>query len=581
MPLVLRRNAFAYVLLALLFGGLLAGGLRSPLAWTIAACLLWASASLSERRPNLAELRRWGPWLLWLLVCLLTSSQPLKGLYPWARWAGVAVFAVMTVSVWGQEDRGRWLNALWACALVLGFAARWSARHANQWELGESMTGLLPPYYNYTAFVVAAGAAAAAAALLVRTSWRPVGLLAFFCWILYLQRARAAFLGLLAAFLLAFARRFGWRRLVLVGAATGLLGLAAFAFLPQAQRDYMFKRDKGQVAKRPEIWAAALAVARDHPILGEGPGSFEAGFRRHNFASRYRVTNYQFSTPYANSEPLHAAAETGFVGVALLLGVVILGTRLPSTREGTLEQEAALAAFTCMSVQLLVDNMLQVPALAMLYFSAIAVQRPQVPSQDLPAPARPWAAVCAVGLTLSLTAWLPDALYSSSMDRADAMPEPEARMAAARRAVALFPAEPEARQALGRAWLSYRPPRLELAAGALREAARLSPKNALYPVMVAELLRAQGRGAEMDGWVERALELEPNFLQARLLRAELLARGGRKEGARQELSEVERRRKALELAGVYIPDRSRYTGYDLSVCAFDAARFAEVKALAR
>ena len=36
----------------------------------------------------------------------------------------------------------------------------------------------------------------------------------------------------------------------------------------------------------------------------------------------------------------------------------------------------------------------------------------------------------------------------------------------------------------------------------------------------------------------------------------------------------------LEGARVYVPDRSLYTGFDLTVCAFDAARFASVKALA-
>ena len=68
---------------------------------------------------------------------------------------------------------------------------------------------------------------------------------------------------------------------------------------------------------------------------------------------------------------------------------------------------------------------------------------------------------------------------------------------AARRAVALFPAEPEAREALGRFYLTSRPPRLDLAKAAFGEAARLSPKNALYPVFIAELLRSEGRGREI------------------------------------------------------------------------------------
>ncbi len=545
----------------------------------MASCLLWAAAWRSQRRPDLAQLKLWTPWLLWLLACLLAGSQPLKGVYPLARWAGVAAFAAMAASLWEEPDRKRWLNALWGGAFVLGAAARWGARHASARELGESMTGLIPPYYNYTAFVVAAAAAAAVAfaAAVARAPeqegrggcWRLLPLLAFFCWILYLQRARAASLGLLAACALALGRRFGWRRLALAGAAAGLLGLTLFASLPEGRRDFLLKKDKSQVAKRPEIWAAALAVARDHPVLGEGPGGFAAGFRRHNFPSRYRVTNYQFSTPYAHSEPLQAAAETGFVGLLLLLGVVALGVRVP-LRGLTPEREAALAALVCMSVQLLVDNMLQVPALAMLYFSTLAVLRPQGSGMHAPVPAPSWTAACAIGLALSLTAWLPESLYTASLAGSG---EP-------RRAVALFPAEPEAREALGRFYLTSRPPRLDLAKAAFGEAARLSPKNALYPVFIAELLRSEGRGREMGALVERALLLEPNFLQARLLRAELLAHAGRKADALGELAEVQRRRGELEGARVYVPDRSLYTGFDLTVCAFDAARFASVKALA-
>ena len=199
----------------------------------------------------------------------------------------------MAASLWEEPDRKRWLNALWGGAFVLGAAARWGARHASARELGESMTGLIPPYYNYTAFVVAAAAAAAfaAAAAVARAPeqegrggyWRLLPLLAFFCWILYLQRARAASLGLAGGLRLGLGAPLRLaRRLALAGAAAGLLGLTLFASLPEGRRDFLLKKDKSQVAKRPEIWAAALAVARDHPVLGD-PGGFGGRFPQAQF----------------------------------------------------------------------------------------------------------------------------------------------------------------------------------------------------------------------------------------------------------------------------------------------------------
>src|SRR5581483_1853556 len=77
---------------------------------------------------------------------------------------------------------------------------------------------------------------------------------------------------------------------------------------------HWLKLDQPQSFKRPQIWTAALQAARERPVLGWGPGNFEEGFLRHNFPSGQGPASYQFSTPFAHSEPLNALAETGVIG---------------------------------------------------------------------------------------------------------------------------------------------------------------------------------------------------------------------------------------------------------------------------
>ncbi|MDE2511340.1 MAG: hypothetical protein KGL74_09480, partial [Elusimicrobia bacterium] len=89
----------------------------------------------------------------------------------------------------------------------------------------------------------------------------------------------------------------------------------------------------------------------------------------------------------------------------------------------------------------------------------------------------------------------------------------------------------------------------------------------------AQIAAAQGRWAAAEAFAARAAELEPFFLNDRVLRAEALVRTGRKSEARAELAKV---LKTLSERG----ERSAVPGYEGTVWAFDRKEFDRVAASA-
>ena len=115
-------------------------------------------------------------------------------------------------------------------------------------------------------------------------------------------------------------------------------------------------------------------------------------------------------------------------------------------------------------------------------------------------------------------------------------------------------------------------------------ARRLSPTNALTLLLQAEILldvssrpdvlpaKTADPGAVLR-LLTQAIELEPNFLAARLLRAELWARAGENKAAWRELSEIRQRRDALQ-------GETRYTFYDSMILSCDPERLEAVSRMA-
>ena len=554
----------AEILLAYLFVGLVAGGgFRDPVLWTSASAVIWLVAIAWPEPKALPLLKRWAPWLGWTLLSLLACDQPFKGFYAFGRWTTLIVFFGLASAHWTERDSKRWLAGLALSAMTLGLASVWL--HG----IIHPMTGLLPPYYNYTMFVEAAFLAACLGLLLHQDGpkgWRRLafsGPMIFALFILVKARSRGALAGVAAAAAFAAVRRGRTKPFFL-----GLSAIAIAALLAPQASSYLLKMDMTKWFTRPQIWRAALEIVRDHPLLGEGPGNFEEGFVRHNFPKHW-ATNYGFYSDHAHSEIFELAAETGIIGLGLFLTALFGTIRPVKPKETSAIQEGALCALAAMVAQCAVDNMLQLPALGMLFFSAIACAR-GIPAQDAAPTPKIWRPAAAMGLLLCLIAYGPRRMVERYTDMSERQADPRARLVFIERALKIYPADYFLHEKAARANLYGG--RTDDARAELEIASRLNPTNAVYPKMLADIALARGERGQALEQASRAIELEPNFLSARLLRAGIWKKSGETKAARLELDGIRKRREELKRLSVY-------GDYDQAIVAFDQAAFdAAVKA---
>lgn len=543
--------------LRLLAAALLCGGLRDPrLAAAGAAAaglLLW------RERPPLGPAAAWLPWLCWSAASAALSASPLSALPGLSRWLAALGVAALAAA-WSPREREDWLKVLLACAAVLAAAALWTGARAGGGIFRHEMTGLIPPYYNYTAFALAAAAAAAGAWAAhprgprgrARAGALAVAALCAAC--VALSRSRGAAMGLGAAAAVWGLRRHGKTavRVLLLAAAAAAVLLA----LSPALRGLAAKSGRARGEARPGIWRAAAAVASESPFFGEGPGQFGAGFRRHPVPVPGAAALWGLSTDYAHSEVMQTAAETGWAGLVFWLGALAAGLSvLARPADGEPAREAAAVAAAAMAAQLVVDDFLQIPGLLFMFLSALSA------AGAPPAVARRWPrALAAAVAVLAAAAWVPRALAEGRPDRA----------------AVLFPADVGAVEDL-----AYRAARasapLTVTDALWARAERLAPFDAVYPWRRAEIAAARGDWAAARDDAERAVVREPGFLRARLLRARTLTRLGQAAAAAEEAAAIRRR-----LADG--PSGAAENGYERVISGFDdadRAELARVEAAAR
>jgi tetratricopeptide (TPR) repeat protein len=303
--------------------------------------------------------------------------------------------------------------------------------------------------------------------------------------------------------------------------------------------------------------------------LGAGPGQFADAFLTHNFPAGIGVVNYWIRTDHAHSEVMEAAVDFGVPGLLFLLAALWASLRPPTPERSSWTQEAGLAAFAGMSAQCLIDNMLQLPALSLLYVSALAVAW-EPASEPALAERSVWRALAWAGLLLAAVSWAPAWFVQGWQASAARAAEPGPRLALLLRATRLAPADPYLRESLYGAWLAQKPPQVDEALDQISQAESLSPFNAVYPAWHASLLRSRGDWPRVLESAGRAISLEPDYLQARLARAEALLRLDRLEEARGELLEIGRRSAAREAL------LNGRIGYEGCILGFDRAGYEDL-----
>lgn len=378
----------------------------------------------------------------------------------------------------------------------------------------------------------------------------------------WLASAGAAFVGLWGLFRMD-ARAVGRRAAVLLAAAlvVGALALSGSASLrrvaqalaqrvsyslpvPGERPDWALPLDQ---EPRLLLWASALRIWREHPLLGTGPDTFQLAYPRHRQLAVWNVEGP--TTPqHAHDQYLQVLATQGLLGLGAL---ALVGLGLwRALREGLAGPERALAlvvaaALTAVALHLLLSLAVVSISLLAVVLAALA-DRLAGPAPQLPDPgpgsasaaqraARAAGALAALAGLLGLVAWpLAADWHSHQAARAEAA-GPGRGEAHLRAATGLTPW----RDVL---WLRRGAAHLGAADGpggaramaearlAFETACRLEPLNAYHHLALGRALAAAARASppaatpeEVRAPFARALELDPRnpFLWAQAGRAEL------------------------------------------------------------
>lgn len=141
-----------------------------------------------------------------------------------------------------------------------------------------------------------------------------LGLVLLSCLIFILSRG--ACVGLLASvFLISLASR-RLRIFFAFFAGSLLIGIAIYFLL--THKTFAFTLASGKDPARLLIWPIAVAMIRDRPFFGHGPGSFTKIFYK------YSTSYAQGDAPYAHNSFLHMGSEFGMIATVLFIVFLIM-----------------------------------------------------------------------------------------------------------------------------------------------------------------------------------------------------------------------------------------------------------------
>ena len=280
-----------------------------PVAWPVAALVMWTGASM-----------------LWAVD--VHRGAILLGAF-------LLPFGMLAVGFARLPWRGRWLTWLWGG--LVGTALAYAAVGAYQWVTRDvfwnpsvKVFNAYAPFFRvnsvfwdpsvYGRYLTVAILASLAGILLggVR-GWRVAGLYAVVAatWLgLLISFSQSSFVALAAGIVVAVAVAWGRRTtlvLVALGAATAVVLLA----VPQVRDELVGKSRSGVnriTSGRANLVGQGIRITLDHPLLGVGVGGFS-----HEYARRLGIPGKDPKRVASHTMPVTVAAEGGIVALALLV----------------------------------------------------------------------------------------------------------------------------------------------------------------------------------------------------------------------------------------------------------------------
>lgn len=170
-------------------------------------------------------------------------------------------------------------------------------------------------YGRYLAVVITVVAAAMAWSRELRRTWA-LAALAGVLWVaLVLTYSQSSFLALLAGLAVLLAITWNLRTVLIAGATLAVAALA-FVVLAGGVVKLDLQRLNPQTAGRADLVTGGIELFGKKPVAGWGAGSFSRSFKDEVAGPNAPVTE-------SHTEPITIAAETGIIGLALYLALLV------------------------------------------------------------------------------------------------------------------------------------------------------------------------------------------------------------------------------------------------------------------
>jgi O-antigen ligase len=316
------------------------------LGLTAAALLLALGALCTStalpRARNVVRRPRWlllfAALLVWLILSLAWSENPSRGFHELKDWGRIAVVVcVIALTVRTRRDVrlillglivGPMLSVAFGLVHPTSAAALAANANATTTSVGGRLTGAIGDPNFLALTIVPAIVLAVAVRTRMTAAWRWVLLGAIVLLVVGLgaTESRGGVLSALVALVVAVAITPRRRGGVALAAVSVIALCGAYLALNHAA---LHRVTSGEDAGngRVELWTVAWRMTAQHPILGVGLNNFTVNSARYvDRPGSMRFVNLIAEKPHVvHNTYLSSLAETGIVGLALLLIVMVAG----------------------------------------------------------------------------------------------------------------------------------------------------------------------------------------------------------------------------------------------------------------
>lgn len=516
------------------------GGLRTFNAWAVFLIVFWLYIVLFRTDFSIQKSGLWGIFLLWLVISVFGSMEPLNSTFHLTKYVTFISFYVLLKGI-DKKSIIIWLITLFLISTVSFLTV------IIQSALGLKPIGIIPPNPNYTAGILAASVAGLFAAFFeteekkLKTFFLILSL--FFIFALILINSRGAFLSILVA---AYFYLFQKKKFKLTLYLT-MIVLFIAAFVPHDIMGMFLKTGDVHSFQRINIWKTALKTIYEFPFLGAGLGCFENAFSILKFPAFDGISFFGHTSLHAHSEILNLAAETGIAG-ALIFLIAFITCGRSVQKNDSLKNISFIMAIT-LFVQSLVDVTFFLGTICLIFWGCLAMsESDDTDKSDTKVDAlaiksdkttkfnRPLVFFICIFIILSLflkfnhQKWTDCSRFSNN---------PQTKANCIRKSLAITPRDSSLLLEEIKSAIFSPPNNYAIAFGLVENAILKNPKNPFFYYIESEIYYRIGNFKLASEKAFDAISTEPNFLSPRILLIKIFLNNKNHKSAKHEMNLIQ------------------------------------------